>query len=722
MAADFEDSQNWRFGAFEVEGRTAELRRNGVTVRLQEQPSQLLLYLLQHAGEIVTRENLRAQLWPANTFVDFDHALNTAVMKLREALGDSSEKPLYIQTVPRKGYRFVAPVSTLPGNNGRGTVTLGAGAPPLEDMASRDYDKLPQTIHDGSADQPSRVLFGWKVGIVVGMAVLLAAACLWWKSLPPVPVVNGITQLTDDGNPKLLTDVLSDGARVYFNEVQVGTKVIAQVATVGGETGLVNSAVPGASLAALASDSSHLLVLGDTFPYAPMWILPLPVGEPRNLAGNLVQSATFFPDGSVAFTKDNALYVAEGDGSNPHKLSEFPGRVSNPILSLDGKRIRLTVWRDWLMGSIWEVNSNGSDAHPLLPSWLNKFDASCGRWTADGQYFVFQSRRQGRTDIWALADNKSWFRGSSAPFQLTNGPLSYELPFPSPDGEHIYTVGLKQRGELVRFDTKSQQLVPYLSGLSATDVTVSRDGKWVTYQSYPDRSLWRSRTDGSERLKLTYSPTYAYYPRISPDGTKVAYGSVDPDGKVYAYVLSLDGGEPRKIADRAGFGVNWSPDSNSLIQNITSDSGIGPNFLGIRTIDLRTGKMTFIPNSVEKGGAWWPSPDLLVSAMAEGGDWKFVTFDFKTKKWLDLTKGPLDRWATSVDGEYLYYTTGNVDHKLMRVRFSDRKVETVASLNNFRPVEDQDFGSWIGVAQDGSPLLTRDIGTDEIYDISLHKQ
>src|SRR4051794_25854637 len=116
MAAESENPQNWRFGAFEVEGKTADLRRNGVAIRLQDQPSQLLVYLLRHAGEIVTREDLRGQLWPADTFVDFDHALNTAVMKLREALGDSSEKPLYIQTLPRKGYRFVAPVSVLPSN------------------------------------------------------------------------------------------------------------------------------------------------------------------------------------------------------------------------------------------------------------------------------------------------------------------------------------------------------------------------------------------------------------------------------------------------------------------------------------------------------------------------------------------------------------------------------------------------------------------------------
>jgi TolB-like protein/DNA-binding winged helix-turn-helix (wHTH) protein/Tfp pilus assembly protein PilF len=103
----------WRFGAFEVEGRTGELRRNGIAIKLQEQPSRLLLFLLEHGGEIITREDLRQELWPADTFLDFDHALNSRVMKLREALGDSSDNPVYIQTIPRKGYRFVAPVHTV---------------------------------------------------------------------------------------------------------------------------------------------------------------------------------------------------------------------------------------------------------------------------------------------------------------------------------------------------------------------------------------------------------------------------------------------------------------------------------------------------------------------------------------------------------------------------------------------------------------------------------
>src|SRR5438876_6920551 len=99
-----------RFGAFEAALATGELRKNGARIRLQEQPFQVLVFLLERPGEVVTREDLRQKLWPADTFVDFDHSLNTAVNKLREALGDSASSPRYVETLARRGYRFLAPV------------------------------------------------------------------------------------------------------------------------------------------------------------------------------------------------------------------------------------------------------------------------------------------------------------------------------------------------------------------------------------------------------------------------------------------------------------------------------------------------------------------------------------------------------------------------------------------------------------------------------------
>src|SRR5271170_6928319 len=100
-----------RFGVFEVDLAAGELRKNGARIRLQEQPFQVLAALLQNAGQVVTRDDLREKIWPADTFVDFDHSLNTAVNKIREALGDSASSPRFVETMARRGYRFIGPVA-----------------------------------------------------------------------------------------------------------------------------------------------------------------------------------------------------------------------------------------------------------------------------------------------------------------------------------------------------------------------------------------------------------------------------------------------------------------------------------------------------------------------------------------------------------------------------------------------------------------------------------
>src|SRR5580658_6946506 len=101
----------YRFGVFEVSAESRELFRHGHRIKLQDQPFELLLFLLEHPGEIVEREFLQQRLWPANTFVDFSQSLSTAVTKLRQALGDDADNPRFIETIPRRGYRFIAPVT-----------------------------------------------------------------------------------------------------------------------------------------------------------------------------------------------------------------------------------------------------------------------------------------------------------------------------------------------------------------------------------------------------------------------------------------------------------------------------------------------------------------------------------------------------------------------------------------------------------------------------------
>ena len=130
MALEARSSAILRFGVFEVDVRAGEVRKHGARIKLQEQPFHVLTVLLQRPGEVVTREELRSQNWPADTFVDFDNSLNTAMNKLREALGDSADSPRFIETLPRRGYRFIAPVTGLDGTMRGTTAGASATAPP----------------------------------------------------------------------------------------------------------------------------------------------------------------------------------------------------------------------------------------------------------------------------------------------------------------------------------------------------------------------------------------------------------------------------------------------------------------------------------------------------------------------------------------------------------------------------------------------------------------
>jgi DNA-binding winged helix-turn-helix (wHTH) protein len=130
MALEVRSCSILRFGVFEVDVRSGELRKQGVRIKLQEQPFHVLTVLLQRPGEVVTREELRSQNWPADTFVDFDNSLNTAINKLREALGDSADKPRFIETLPRRGYRFIAPVDGGDGTTRGAATGVSTVAPP----------------------------------------------------------------------------------------------------------------------------------------------------------------------------------------------------------------------------------------------------------------------------------------------------------------------------------------------------------------------------------------------------------------------------------------------------------------------------------------------------------------------------------------------------------------------------------------------------------------
>src|ERR1700688_1167145 len=146
-----------QFGVFEVDLKACELRKHGLRLKLSEQPFQVLIVLLEKPGEIVTREELRHRLWPGDPFVDFDHGLNNAVMRLREVLGDASENPRFVETIPRRGYRFIAPVVGLAPST-PSTITTSDAEPKPAAVPSAE---VPSTIVEpptaGPHPNPSRI-------------------------------------------------------------------------------------------------------------------------------------------------------------------------------------------------------------------------------------------------------------------------------------------------------------------------------------------------------------------------------------------------------------------------------------------------------------------------------------------------------------------------------------------------------------------------------------
>jgi len=215
-------SQVVRFGLFEVDPRTRELRKNGVLIKLQGQPFQILAALLERPGETVTREELRRNLWPADTFVDFDNSVNAAVNRLREALGDSAENPRFIQTLPRRGYRFVAPVRT---------VDHGVAG-----VSGKDYRSDGKPFREGRQFPVAAKL---RIAGATALAIVLALSLYLWKDRSHKPkaaairsiAVLPLENLTGDSSQEYFSDGMTDALITNLAEIKA-LRVVSRSSTV----------------------------------------------------------------------------------------------------------------------------------------------------------------------------------------------------------------------------------------------------------------------------------------------------------------------------------------------------------------------------------------------------------------------------------------------------------------------------------------------------------
>jgi Tol biopolymer transport system component len=374
--------------------------------------------------------------------------------------------------------------------------------------------------------------------------------------------------------------------------------------------------------------------------------------------------------------------------------------------------------------SIWEVSANGTGLHPLLPGWNQPPAECCGNWSPDGKYFVFQSTFNRKTEIWETREGRGLLglfeRSRLKPVQLTSGQLNSLAPVFGPDGKKLYIIGQQLRGELGRYDLLSHQWVPYLGGISADFVEFSRDGQWILYVSFPEQILWRSRIDGSERLQLTRPPMQALEPQWSPDGKRIAFQDMSPGKPWRIYVVSAEGGAPKPVFEepRNQMHPSWSPDSNSL--TISYVYFLETARLGVTVVHLGTRKREPLPDSENIWQAEW-SPTGRYIAGRTLDSHAVMLFDFNTQRWSELAKGDVGWLRWSPDARYVYFKQLGSQTSVMRVRVNDRKVEEVVSLKNIKNTGVAG-GLWFGVTPDNSPLLLRDIGTQEIYALDWHAQ
>ena len=615
------------------------------------------------------------------------------------------------------GYRFVCKVEV--------SEETPAGLPSAHRLNPGD-GSLVETLTAKAPEGHLRTSrHGWLFAATILAGVLAASVWYLHRPLPP-PRITGYSQITHDGHHKVL--VGTDGTRLYFNQMSQPAS-IAQVAISGGGIAQIPVAIQDSLLMDVSPDGSRFLLysVSEDALLPSLWNVRILGGSKRRLADIDGDSgcAAFSPDGnSVAYAQQRDIYVVRSDGTQAHKLVFAGNDVCHIAWSPDGGAIRFTM-----KDRIWEVSANGSGLQEVAPGWHDSSANCCGRWTSDGKFFLFLSDGQ----IWALDERRGLLRKSpNEPIQLTQGPIHWGGPLgkdfagefwggpiPSKDGSKIFAQGFSPRGELSRFDAKTKQFQPFLGGISGQGVVFSKDGKSIAYVSYPEGTLWKADRDGSNPVQLTDAPIEAILPRWSPDSKLIsfAFDYPGPDGGFY--VVSSDGGSPRKILpeDRHmdGF-LTWSPDGHRMVGTSTSPDGKRV----LRILNLDTLKATTIPGSEGLFSPRW-SPDgrYVAAASWDGGHLK--VFDFKTQQWSELPQeGIPDSTEWSADGQYIYFRRVVGDLGLFRIRIHGGTAEKIADLKDFHDAGW--LGRYMGLDPTDAPLLLRDIGSSDIYSLTLEQK
>ena len=645
-------SNRAKFGPFEVDLHTRELWKFGTRLKLVGQPFEILAVLLSKPGELVTREELRSRLWPGDTFVDFNHGLNAAVNKLREALSDSAENPRYVETLPRRGYRFAAAIEWIDPKAIIPTVPTSNLAVPAEAEASiaPRTNFMLKISAPASSDVPRRsAVARYLMGTGVLFSLFLAAALLFRTSSgygagstarTTMEHTRPLLAISDTDTPSFSPD---GNSVAFFREhsqpgesgiyvTVVGSEQLVQLTSNGNDRNPVWSPdghwIAFTRLAHQAY-SIHLVAAGGgteqkrkaekgvTATSAAFQLTSISTTERELPTGGVTPSHSeldWSPNGKfIAFAGRSGIYALSLEDSTVHRVSDPPPMSEDwgPSFSPDGRRVMFVRNREiGAPDDIWGAPMSGGEGVRML-SERGRI-SSTPQWSVDGNSVIFSSNRNGHPALWRVS-------------------------LDAPDSA-------VEIGE---------------AGAPAWDPSVSRRGYRLAYERLlRSMSIWQMNLSDSheKRPYLTVSATsdtdQGPGPQFSPDGKKLAYMS-DRSGTMEIWVSNSDGSNGFQLSAVGAAGTpRWSPDSLSLAFDVTT-----PNGAKIVTMNLHGGgPLTLTQDAFHSVCPSWSHDGKWVYfASPRSGEWQVWKVSAEGGLPLQVTRHGGHAALESPDGKYVYY-------------------------------------------------------------------
>jgi DNA-binding winged helix-turn-helix (wHTH) protein/Tol biopolymer transport system component len=601
-----------RVGEFEVYLRCGELRHKGDRIKLQERPFQVLAALIERPGEVVTRQEIQQKLWPTDTFVDFEHSINTAVKKLREALGDDAENPRFIETLPRRGYRLIAPVEIVEANGASPEVGTPS-VPPQEGNRQRTHPHK---------RWPAATIAGALVTLLATVSVALIFPLPWRRT--STPSRNAWVQITNFADSATSPALSPDGHRAAFirgpDTFITAGQIYVKMLPDGQPVQLAHDDLPKMAPVFSPDGSRIAYTTTDAITGWNTWVVPVLGGEPQMLLQNASaltwadrQHVVFseFKIGApmgIATAKENR--AGERDVYLPAEIASMAHRS---WVSPDGKWILISEmdmvgWRPCRVLPF-DGSTTGEAAGPKA--------ARCtyAGWSPDGKTMYFSADAGDGYHIW----HQRFPAG--VPEQMTFGATEEEGIAVSADGRTLVTSAGIQESTVWLHDSRSDRQVSGEGFASVPGLGFVGTGVRSVFSPDGKRLLYLVRKQGSRAFKsgglwmtdLPTGRTEAVLPGVSmtefdiaPDGERLAFAALDGEGNPHAWLAQLDPRIPPKqltlsVARQPYFGPGG--DVYFLLREGAQEFlySVGPNETAPREID--------------------PEPSAEFSRISPRGDW-----------------------------------------------------------------------------------------------------